>query len=163
MLLWHGSRITNYVGILSKGLRIAPPEAPKTGYMFGKGIYFSDTCSKSANYCHATKESPDGCSLLCQVALGKCYQKTAAEYMDSPPKGYDSTWGVGASVPDPAKAVDDPEAMAFAGSSCKIPLGNIIPNEDHADSNLLYNEFIVYKVDQVRIRYIVHFKFKFNK
>ena len=28
MLLWHGSRLTNYVGILSQGLRIAPPEAP---------------------------------------------------------------------------------------------------------------------------------------
>lgn len=28
MLLWHGSRLTNWVGILSQGLRIAPPEAP---------------------------------------------------------------------------------------------------------------------------------------
>ena len=35
-LLWHGSRLSNYVGILSQGLRIAPPEAPVTGYMFGK-------------------------------------------------------------------------------------------------------------------------------
>ena len=25
MLLWHGSRISNYVGILSQGLRIPPP------------------------------------------------------------------------------------------------------------------------------------------
>ena len=33
MLLWHGSRTTNYAGILSQGLRIAPPEAPVTGYM----------------------------------------------------------------------------------------------------------------------------------
>ena len=30
-LLWHGSRLTNWVGILSQGLRIAPPEAPVTG------------------------------------------------------------------------------------------------------------------------------------
>ena len=28
-----GSRLTNFVGILSQGLRIAPPEAPATGYM----------------------------------------------------------------------------------------------------------------------------------
>jgi hypothetical protein len=28
MLLWHGSRTTNFAGILSQGLRIAPPEAP---------------------------------------------------------------------------------------------------------------------------------------
>lgn len=33
-LLWHGSRTTNYCGILSQGLRIAPPEAPVTGYMY---------------------------------------------------------------------------------------------------------------------------------
>ena len=38
-LLWHGSRVTNYVGILSQGLRIAPPEAPVNGYAFGKGVY----------------------------------------------------------------------------------------------------------------------------
>lgn len=30
-LLWHGSRLTNFVGILSQGMRIAPPEAPVTG------------------------------------------------------------------------------------------------------------------------------------
>lgn len=42
MLLWHGSRTTNFAGILSQGLRIAPPEAPVNGYMFGKGVYFAD-------------------------------------------------------------------------------------------------------------------------
>ena len=35
-LLWHGSRLSNFMGIISQGLRIAPPEAPVTGYMFGK-------------------------------------------------------------------------------------------------------------------------------
>lgn len=48
-LLWHGSRTTNYGGILSQGLRIAPPEAPVSGYMFDKGIYLADMSSKSAN------------------------------------------------------------------------------------------------------------------
>jgi len=35
-LLWHGSRATNFGGILGQGLRIAPPEAPVSGYMFSK-------------------------------------------------------------------------------------------------------------------------------
>jgi len=35
-LLWHGSRCTNFGGILSQGLRIAPPEAPVSGY----GMYY---------------------------------------------------------------------------------------------------------------------------
>jgi poly [ADP-ribose] polymerase len=33
-LLWHGSRTTNYAGILSQGLRIAPPEAPVVSFIF---------------------------------------------------------------------------------------------------------------------------------
>jgi len=50
MYLWHGSKISNFMGILSQGLRIAPPEAPSTGYMFGKGIYFADMFDKSLGY-----------------------------------------------------------------------------------------------------------------
>lgn len=69
-LLWHGSRLTNFAGILSQGLRIAPPEAPVTGYMFGKGIYFADMVSKSANYCCTSNCNPTGLMLLCEVALG---------------------------------------------------------------------------------------------
>ncbi|XP_006883337.1 PREDICTED: poly [ADP-ribose] polymerase 2 [Elephantulus edwardii] len=72
MLLWHGSRLSNWVGILSHGLRIAPPEAPITGYMFGKGIYFADMSSKSANYCFASRLKNTGLLLLSEVALGQC-------------------------------------------------------------------------------------------
>lgn len=49
------------------GLRIAPPEAPVTGYMFGKGVYFADMFSKSANYCCASSQLRDGVLLLCEV------------------------------------------------------------------------------------------------
>lgn len=49
-LLWHGSNVSNFLGIMSQGLRIAPPEAPATGYMFGKGVYFADMLSKSFQY-----------------------------------------------------------------------------------------------------------------
>ncbi|KAG0607487.1 hypothetical protein M758_8G032700 [Ceratodon purpureus] len=67
MLLWHGSRLTNWTGILSQGLRIAPPEAPVTGYMFGKGVYFADMVSKSANYCCTHAGDPVGVLLLSEV------------------------------------------------------------------------------------------------
>ncbi|XP_021535185.1 poly [ADP-ribose] polymerase 1 isoform X2 [Neomonachus schauinslandi] len=72
-LLWHGSRATNFAGILSQGLRIAPPEAPVTGYMFGKGIYFADMVSKSANYCRTSQADPVGLILLGEVALGNMF------------------------------------------------------------------------------------------
>ena len=42
----------------------------QTGYMFGKGVYFADMVSKSANYCWANKTNPIGVLLLCEVALG---------------------------------------------------------------------------------------------
>jgi len=65
MLLWHGSRLTNWVGIISQGLRIAPPEAPVSGYMFGKGVYFADMVSKSANYCCTSRDNNIGLLTLC--------------------------------------------------------------------------------------------------
>eukprot|EP00919_Chromeraceae_sp_WS-2016_P012170 GHVR01028524.1.p1 GENE.GHVR01028524.1~~GHVR01028524.1.p1 ORF type:complete len:720 (+),score=194.97 GHVR01028524.1:56-2215(+) len=68
MLLWHGSRLTNYVGILSQGLRIAPPEAPCTGYMFDKGVYFADTSSKSAQYCF-----PSHTNVLTKMHIYFCF------------------------------------------------------------------------------------------
>lgn len=46
-LLFHGSSMTNFLGILAQGMRIAPPEAPTTGFMFGKGCYFADMFAKS--------------------------------------------------------------------------------------------------------------------
>jgi len=42
MLLWHGTRASNLIGILLQGLKIAPPEAPTTGLAFGKGVYLAD-------------------------------------------------------------------------------------------------------------------------
>lgn len=73
-LLWHGSRVTNFGGILSQGLRIAPPEAPVSGYMFGKGIYLADMSSKSANYCCHYNSNGHALLLLCEAELGNPMQ-----------------------------------------------------------------------------------------
>ena len=70
MLLWHGSRFSNFVGILSQGLRIAPAEAPKTGYNFDKGVYLASMAEKSSAYCCASISNNVGLLLLCEAALG---------------------------------------------------------------------------------------------
>ncbi len=71
MLLWHGSRLSNFVGIISQGLRIAPPEAPVSGYLYGKGIYFADMFGKSANYCRSNTSNNTILIMLVEVAVGK--------------------------------------------------------------------------------------------
>ncbi|CAG8767734.1 5571_t:CDS:1, partial [Acaulospora morrowiae] len=80
MLLWHGSRKTNFAGILSQGLRIAPPHVPCTGYMFGKGVYFADCVSKSANYCYTNNRDNVGFMLLCEVACGDMLELKDGDY-----------------------------------------------------------------------------------
>lgn len=156
MLLWHGSRLSNWVGILSHGLRIAPPEAPITGYMFGKGIYFADMSSKSANYCFASRLKNIGLLLLSEVALGHCN-----ELLEANPKaegllqGKHSTKGLGKMAPNPTSSI------TLNGST--VPLG---PASDTGILNpegytLNYNEFIVYNPNQVRMRYLLKVQFNF--
>ncbi|XP_030487043.2 poly [ADP-ribose] polymerase 2 [Cannabis sativa] len=156
MLLWHGSRLTNWTGILSQGLRIAPPEAPVTGYMFGKGVYFADMFSKSANYCYASHSTSSGVLLLCEVALGDMAELRTAKYdADKLPEGKLSTKGVGRTAPDLSKAL-------CLDNGVLVPEGKPKDNPHH-EGALLYNEYIVYNVEQIRMRYVVHVNFNFKK
>lgn len=66
-MLSAGSRTTNFVGILSQGLRIAPPEAPASGYMVsGCLLLLLVPCNHASD-----KQIHDKCCLLC--SLGKEY------------------------------------------------------------------------------------------
>ncbi|KAL2507805.1 Poly [ADP-ribose] polymerase 1 [Forsythia ovata] len=151
MLLWHGSRLTNFVGILSQGLRIAPPEAPATGYMFGKGIYFADLVSKSAQYCFTDKKNPVGLMLLSEVALGEVYELRKAKYMDKPPEGKHSTKGLGKKVPLESEYVKWRDEVV-------VPCGKPVASNVKA-SELMYNEYIVYDTAQVKLQFLLKVKF----
>lgn len=152
-LLWHGSRTTNYAGILSQGLRIAPPEAPVTGYMFGKGVYFADMVSKSANYCHTSQSDPTGLLLLAEVALGNMHELKKAAHITKLPKGKHSVKGMGRTAPDPNATVSLEDVQ--------VPLGKgVHTNID--DTSLLYNEYIVYDVAQVNLKYLLKIKFNYQ-
>ncbi|KAI5565170.1 hypothetical protein BDE02_14G107000 [Populus trichocarpa] len=103
MLLWHGSRLTNWTGILSEGLRIAPPEAPST-HSLGNGLYFGDMFSKSAPYCHANWINSDAVLVLCEVALGDMLDYGSFNCHDKLPKGKLSVKVAGGTVPDSSQA-----------------------------------------------------------
>ncbi|XP_070582915.1 poly [ADP-ribose] polymerase 2 isoform X2 [Erythrolamprus reginae] len=156
MLLWHGSRLGNWAGILSQGLRVAPPEAPITGYMFGKGIYFADMSSKSANYCFATREKDIGFLLLSEVALGECNELLEANTEAAKlPVNKHSTKGLGKLAPAGCVVLHD----------ATIPMG---PAKETGVENphgytLNYNEFIVYDPRQVRMKYLLKVRFNFTQ
>ena len=86
MLLFHGSSATNFLGLLSMGIQIAPPTADLHGWMFGKGVYFADMFTKSADYCdscHSGDTSLSRYVLVCEVALGKCKEMNQEEDVPS--------------------------------------------------------------------------------
>ena len=93
--LFHGTKNCNMVGILSRGLLIAPKNAPVTGYMFGKGIYFADQSSKSAQYSlmWANNRRPVGYLFLADVALGRIKKEPARSTGKRRRDGYHSVQG----------------------------------------------------------------------
>ncbi len=93
--LFHGTKNCNMAGILSRGLLIAPKSAPVSGYMFGKGIYFADQSSKSAQYSlvWANNKRDIGYLFLADVALGKIKSETGPTYREEAPRGFHSVQG----------------------------------------------------------------------
>lgn len=175
MLLWHGTRAENLVGILQTGFRIAPKEATRTGSMFGDGIYFADVFSKSYNYTSAThsihlnnrgfyghsrhtatkRKYPKRYMFLCEVMLGnqlKLVQPSPVTGL--PNQEFQSALGYGQTGPNPLHNV-------YLSNGSLVPLGELQHNkrpewiQPTTQMTLNYNEYIVYDTTQVRIKYII--------
>ena len=120
--------------------------------MFGKGIYLADLSTKAARYCNASPENPEGLLLLCEVALGKTHLMLKAKSFKKPPGFCHSVMGIGKHFPTEMTEIEKNVFMAS---------GRIEPNPQGAQSDLQYNEFVVYDIGQVKIRYILRVKFEF--
>ncbi|MNL91380.1 Poly(ADP-ribose) polymerase catalytic domain protein [compost metagenome] len=146
--LFHGSRNANLVGILSSHLKMPNTlggNIYKAGAMFGPGIYFASDSTKSANYSMANwggkpNKYKTFYMFICEVALGRVHMDFSSNYHLSAPSGYDSVMGVGRS---------SLESMITRG---EVPRGR--------GSSLINNEFIVYRENQARIKYIVELESK---
>eukprot|EP00962_Isochrysis_galbana_P036302 scaffold12524_cov103-Isochrysis_galbana.AAC.4 len=172
--------------------------------MFGKGVYFADMSTKSANYCSATSAHPTAVLLLCDVALGQQVETAPAprlQHQPSPPtarnptppptgcplldppalppqyerldaeyeagetsvkKKKHSTWGVGRFAPDEAGTaqleggqVVVPMGKAKESNYLEKHLARLKKAEAGANPALLYNEYIVYDVRQIKMKYVV--------
>jgi hypothetical protein len=141
-LLWHGTRLANAVGIISRGLCLNPTGVYTTGKMFGNGLYFANSSTKSANYMGITRGM--GIMFLCEVALGNMYERSACEYITELPSGKHSTKGLGTQTPEESN-------IELEGT--KVPIGKLVGS--NVSSSLNYDEFIVYDQTQVKLKYIV--------
>jgi len=110
--------------------------------------------SKSANYIFASPTNNIGYLLLCEVALGDFYELTHSEFVTKLPGKCLATKGLGRTYPNPDQNVTLPDGLV-------VPTGKFISNSNLSTS-LLYNEFIVYDVSQIRVRYLLQVKFNFN-
>ena len=97
-LLFHGSRMQNWVGLLSRGI-LLPKLAVTLGARrtdagwLGHGIYFGDSATTSAAYTSPGKRKTSFMALA-RVALGRMKDYTQITYgLTAPPEGFDSCHG----------------------------------------------------------------------
>lgn len=135
-LLWHGSRNENWWSIINSGLVLRPTNAVISGKMFGYGIYFAPKARKSLGYTSlngsywAGGNSNSAYMSLYEVAYGTPYD---VHSFDS--KYYNFNY----------------EALQKAKKGAHSL-------HAHEGQMLRNDEIIVYKEDQITIKYLVELR-----
>jgi len=173
MLLWHGTKASNVIGILQTGFRIAPSNVNRTGAMFGDGVYFADRFAKSYQYTDDSNGQWDNSNskedyrymLLCEVILGNCKDVHEIKDFSKEPE-ISSIKGVGSVGPDSKQNI-------YLPNGCIVPIGENVSKDSIGNSSskkpvnpgfsqtrsvLSFNEYVVYDTSQIMIRYIVEIK-----
>jgi poly [ADP-ribose] polymerase len=93
------------------------------------------------------------------VSLGVCNDLKQANYdADKLPAGKHSTKGLGRSEPDKSKWVT-------LDNGCVVPCGKLKQSVSQSEASsyaLLYNEYIVYNVEQIKLKYLVKVEFDYE-
>ncbi|CDW79015.1 nad(+) adp-ribosyltransferase-3 [Stylonychia lemnae] len=152
-LLFHGSRVSNFLGIMKHGLRVQPIEVQRNGNLLGKGIYFTDMISKAIQYTNDQNAPQHGSKfiLVCEVSLGEQKQVKRFNQNFVFEEGINSIQGQGRQAPDEKILVTLPDGA-------QVPLGKAIPIQGNENSDFQFNEYVVPEVDQVRMRYLIQLK-----
>ena len=130
--LWHGSRNENWWSIIDTGLVLRPTSAIRTGSMFGSGLYTANRAQKSLGYSslHGSYwtrgNSSVGFLSVFDVHVGNQYHLSRHE-----------GW------------------MCLLTYNKLREKGNYDSVYAHGGANLRNDEFIVYKEDQLTIKYLV--------
>ncbi len=130
-MMFHGSRIKNWVGILSRGI-LMPKIVVSMGVnrtdagWLGNGIYFGDASCTSAFYTTPGSKRTRFMAIA-RVGLGNMKEFTKITYgLNEPPPGYDSCHGLRNRKGLPSQFEDD--------------------------------EYVIYRQNQQRLEYLVEFK-----
>lgn len=131
-LLWHGSRNENWLSILKFGLQIRPTCAVYTGSMFGDAIYLADKCKKSMGYTSLSGSYwARGSNKQAFIALFEV--NTGMEYR-----------------------IKKHESWMYKLTYQKLQeLGQFDSVFAEGGVDLINNEYMVYKPEQVTVKYIV--------
>ena len=143
MLLFHGTKSQNMLGILSKGLLIAPIESEITGNSYGNGIYLSDSFSKSINYC----KGKNNYILLVDILLDKIYKTNKNKFTnvkDLKKKGFNC-------LINNSLYYANLNDRIYLNNGTSIPT-NYIKNSEWDDYDA---EYVIYDPKNVNIKYII--------
>lgn len=133
-LLFHGSRSENFWSILKTGLVLRPTNAVITGKMFGYGCYYAPKCQKSIGYTSLSGSYwAHGGNNTAYMALFDVAYGTPYDVYNFDSKYYN---------------LDYDKLQQFKpGANCL---------HAHADKGMLRNdEIVVYKEEQMTIRYLI--------
>ncbi len=154
-LLFHGTPQSCVLSIFKRDFYLDPTKLGDSkinisGKMLGWGIYFADMATKSFNYTCAQNTTNIGCLIIGEVAVGKMNEKNYPDYNITKnslaKQNYHSALGIGRWGPT--------TSTIYKG--VKIPNGPV--KELRKNTYLRYNEFVIYDVNQVVIRYLVTVK-----
>jgi poly [ADP-ribose] polymerase len=143
-LLWHASRVENFLGLLSRGIltpmtlklaarRRGGEVSKRTDFGFlGAGLYFNDSSHASLRYATSTSAQPNQRLLMLavSVACGKVADFTEVQpFFTTPPAGCNSCHGV--------------SRASLAAN---------------ATSDFENEEYVVYDAAQQKLEYLVEFR-----
>jgi poly [ADP-ribose] polymerase len=152
MLLIHGSRMANFMGILTEGFRIPRLTQVVNGSVLGRGIYFADCVTKSFNYCHSCETDKIGLLFLCEVALGNP-DIVQTPKLDVLSADHNSRIAYGTTGADLSKCQHTDNGVI-------VPCGPMKPVSLNGNHTFQYNEYVIYNIHQYRFRYLLKLRQK---
>lgn len=125
-LLYHGSNVNNFVGILSRGL-LLPKYITKDELLsrtdiglLGYGIYFTDNLTTSIKYTKPSIYKNTRLISVCSVALGNCIDYHDFDIsLTKAPDGYESVHGVSV-LNDPISKFKDEQFVIYNTNQYKL-------------------------------------------